>query len=72
MTEQFRSKRQGIGSVITSVLAAFIGVQSNRKRNEDFTKGKISTFIIAGLIGTTVFVLFIVGMVKLVMTLAMP
>lgn len=72
MTEQFRSKRQGIGSVITSVLAAFIGVQSNRKREEDFTKGKISTFIIAGLIGTTVFVLFIVGMVKLVMTLAMP
>jgi predicted Co/Zn/Cd cation transporter (cation efflux family) len=72
MTEQFRSKQQSIGSVITSVLAAFIGVQSNKKRKEDFTKGKISTFIIAGLIGTAVFVLFIIGIVKLVMTLAMP
>ena len=72
MSEHLNGKRQNITSVITSVLAAFIGVQSNKKRIEDFTRGKISTFIIAGLIGTIVFVLIIIGVVKLVMTLAIP
>ncbi|MDH5580212.1 MAG: DUF2970 domain-containing protein [Betaproteobacteria bacterium] len=72
MTEQLNSKRQNITSIIGSVLAAFIGVQSDKKRKEDFTRGKISTFIIAGLIGTVVFVLAIIGIVKLVMTLAIP
>lgn len=70
MTEESGNNPQGIGSVISSVMAAFIGVQSDKKRNEDFTKGKISTYVIVGLIGTAAFVLTIIGIVMLVMHFA--
>ena len=72
MSEESGSKHQGIGSVIGSVLAAFIGVQSDKKRQEDFTKGKIGNYIIVGLIGTVAFVFSIIGIVMLVMHFAVP
>lgn len=53
-----------------SVLAAFFGVQSNRARERDFTKGKPSTYIILGIVMTLVFILVVFGIVKLVTTLA--
>jgi uncharacterized membrane protein YhdT len=55
---------------IKSVLAAFIGVQSEANRERDFTQGKPSHFILAGLILTLVFILVLWGIVKLVLTLA--
>lgn len=72
MSEQATNKHQSLGSVISSVLAAFIGVQSDRKRQEDFTRGKISTYVIVGLAGTALFVGTIIGIVMLVMHLAIP
>lgn len=56
--------------VLGSVLASMFGVQSNRKREEDFTHGKPSQYIIIGLIVTAVFMLTIWGVVSLVMKLA--
>ena len=56
--------------VLGSVLASMFGVQSNRKRTEDFTHGKPSQYIVIGLIVTVLFVLTIYGVVKLVMKLA--
>jgi len=56
--------------VLGSVLASMFGVQSNRKREEDFTHGKPSQYIVIGLIVTIVFILTIWGVVKLVMKLA--
>ncbi len=52
--------------VIKSVLAAAIGVQSDENRKKDFEQGSLSTYIIAGLIFT---VLFVVGLVFLVSTI---
>ena len=72
MSEQLNDKHQGIGSVIGSVLAAFIGVQSDKKRKEDFARGKISTYVIVGLAVTAAFVLTIIGIVMLVMHFAIP
>jgi hypothetical protein len=46
------------------------GVQSNRKREQDFTHGKPSQYIIIGLLVTVVFILTIWGLVSLVMRLA--
>ena len=60
----------GLLSVFGSVAASMFGVQSNRKREEDFTHGKPSHYIIVGLIMTTVFILTIWGVVMLVMHLA--
>ena len=53
--------------VIGSVLAAAFGVQSNRNRERDFKHGNARAFIIAGLLGTGVFILAVVLVVKLVL-----
>ena len=57
-------------SVLGSVMASMFGVQSNRKREEDFTHGKPSQYVIIGLLVTVAFVLTIWGVVSLVMKVA--
>ncbi len=57
-------------SVLGSVLASMFGVQSNKKREQDFTHGKPSQYIVVGLLMTVVFILSIWGLVSLVMKLA--
>ena len=57
-------------SVLGSVLASMFGVQSNRRREEDFTHGKPSQYIVIGLLVTVVFILTVWGVVSLVMRLA--
>jgi hypothetical protein len=64
------TKRPSFLSVLGSVLASMFGVQSNRKREQDFTHGKPSQYIIIGLLVTAVFILTIWGVVSLVMKLA--
>jgi len=58
--------------VLGSVIASMFGVQSNRKREQDFTHGKPSQYILVGLLVTVVFILAIWGVVSLVMKLAAP
>ncbi|MEM7210034.1 MAG: DUF2970 domain-containing protein [Pseudomonadota bacterium] len=58
-------KGTGFWAVAHSVLAAGFGVQSRANRERDFTRGKASHFIIAGLIGTALFVLLVWGLVQL-------
>ena len=43
---------------------------SNRNRERDFTHGKLSHFVLVGLVATTLFVLLVVGVVRLVLHLA--
>ena len=43
-------------SVVGSVLAAGFGVQSAKNRERDFKEGNLTTFIIAGLVFTALFV----------------
>ena len=57
-------------SVLGSVLASMFGVQSNKKREQDFTHGKPSQYIVIGLLMTVVFILSIWGLVSLVLKLA--
>jgi len=56
--------------VLLSVLASMFGVQSNRRREQDFTHGKPSHYIIVGLLVTVMFVLAVWAVVQLVMKLA--
>ncbi|MCZ6471765.1 MAG: DUF2970 domain-containing protein [Gammaproteobacteria bacterium] len=53
--------------LLLSTAAAFIGVQSNANRERDFKHGKISHFIVIGLLFGLVFVCTIVGVVQIVM-----
>ena len=71
MSEQ-EQKKVGLKQVVGSVLASFLGVQRGDKYERDFTHGKASHYIIIGLIGTVLFILTLVGVVKLVMHLAAP
>ncbi|MCK5120442.1 MAG: DUF2970 domain-containing protein [Methylococcales bacterium] len=50
--------------VIKSVIAAGIGVQSNKNREKDFENGSLSNYIIVGLIATVLFVLTLVFVVS--------
>jgi len=56
--------------VLGSVLASMFGVQSNRRREQDFVHGKPSQYIVIGLLVTLVFILTVWGVVSLVMRLA--
>lgn len=58
---------QSIIQVIKSVLAAFIGVQSDKNRQTDFEQGSMKNFIIAGLIFTALFVGAVVFVVSRVL-----
>ncbi|MDD0843996.1 DUF2970 domain-containing protein [Pseudomonas sp. Gutcm_11s] len=53
-----------------SVLAAAFGVQSGKNRARDFSRGKPSHFIALGVLFTSVFVLVLFALVRLVLHLA--
>ncbi len=63
-------RRPGFLDTLKSVLAAFFGVQSNERRERDFTHGKPAHFIIIGLILTVAFILVVLAVVRGVMLLA--
>lgn len=52
---------------VVSVLWAFYGVQSNKNRRRDFTHGNAGLFIAVGFGLTTLFVLLMVGIVKVIL-----
>jgi hypothetical protein len=56
--------------VAKSVLAALLGVQKSENYQRDFQYGKLRQYIILGLVFVTLFILIIVGIVKLVLSLA--
>lgn len=67
MTKETK-KKQKIGSLIKSILAAGIGVQSDKNRQEDFAGGNPLAFIIGGFIFTIVFILCVALVVGLVLS----
>ena len=62
--------RISFGQLLLSTMSAFIGVQSNANRERDFKYGKISHFILIGLLFGLVFVLTLVSVVKIVISVA--
>ncbi len=67
-----KDTREGsnVFQVIGSVIAAFFGVQSERNRERDFTRGRAGTFIVVGIVMTVVFVLAVWLVVKVVLSSA--
>ena len=58
-------KKLSILHILTSVLAAAVGVQSKKNQEKDFNaKGSIYIYIAAGIIFTVLFVITIVTVVK--------
>lgn len=57
-------------SFMGSIFSAWFGVQSKANRERDFEQGKFHHFVIGGIIFAVLFVLSIVGLVKVVMHFA--
>ena len=64
-------KKVSILSVMSSVVAASFGVQTNKNRERDFEQGRFHHFVIGGIVFAVIFILLIVGIVKIVMHFAM-
>ena len=65
--KQDKAKKITAFSFMSSIVAAAFGVQSNKNRERDFEHGKFHHFILGGIIFAVLFILMIVGLVKLVM-----
>ena len=59
--------KPGIISMVVSVLAAFLGVQTEKNRQRDFQHGSPKAYIIIGVILTILLVLGLIGLVNIVM-----
>jgi len=59
-------KTPSLKDTFKSVASAFFGVQSNKNREKDFTQGKLSHFIVVGIIGVILFIAVLVVVVNLV------
>lgn len=49
--------------IILSILSSFIGIQSNKNRERDFSSNKPITFIITGILLTLFFILLLYSIV---------
>lgn len=66
--EKSKEKKLSILHIITSVLAAAVGVQSKANQQKDFTnKNSIYIYIAAGILFTVIFVLTVFFVVKAVL-----
>ncbi|KPK55748.1 MAG: hypothetical protein AMS22_03410 [Thiotrichales bacterium SG8_50] len=70
MNDEREQRGVSLWEVIKSVSASMLGVQSSAAHERDFRHGKASQYIIVGVIATVLFILVVVGVVKLVMSLA--
>lgn len=74
MKQELEPEKGGITllTIIASMFAGWIGVQSKKNRERDFQHGKFSHFVIGGVIFLILFVLAVVGVVQLVLSTAGP
>ena len=62
------AQKPSLISVVKSILAAGIGVQSDKNRTRDFEQGNPLTFIIGGIVFTLVFIATIATIVGFVLS----
>ena len=60
--------KPNLGAVIKSILAAGIGVQSDKNRTRDFEQGNPLTFIVGGIVFTLLFIATVATVVGFVLS----
>ncbi|PPK50986.1 DUF2970 domain-containing protein [Marinobacter persicus] len=60
-------RKPGVGKIMQSILAGAFGVQSDKRRQEDFSSHSPVPYIVAGLLFTAIFVVSLIIIVKLVL-----
>ncbi|MDG1496142.1 MAG: DUF2970 domain-containing protein [Porticoccaceae bacterium] len=68
VSENKPKKKTNIGALVKSILAAAIGVQSNKNRERDFEEGNPLAFIIGGFVFTALFIATIATIVGFVLS----
>ena len=64
------ANKPGLRTVVKSILAAAIGVQTNKNREQDFEEGNPLAFIIGGFVFTLLFIATIASIVGFVLSRA--
>jgi Protein of unknown function (DUF2970) len=67
VTQEIIVSKPTIIQTITTILAAFVGVQSDKNRKLDFEQGSLTTYVIGGLIFTVLFVATLIFVVSKVL-----
>lgn len=70
MSDEQIKRDPGLWEVTKSVLAAFLGVQSRKNYERDFTYGRPWQYIVIGLVGVGLFITLVVSVVMIVMSVA--
>ena len=70
MTEQTGKREPSLWEVAKSVLAAFLGVQSRKNYERDFTHGKPWQYIVIGVVGVAIFIAIVITVVRIVLSSA--
>ena len=65
MSEEKGKKKSSFISVVGSILAAAVGVQSNKNREKDFENQTIMPYIIGGVVFTVIFIATLVGVANI-------
>ena len=68
MTHEKKPNKPGLGAIVKSILAAAIGVQTNKNRERDFNEGNPLAFIIGGFVFTLLFIATIATIVGFVLS----
>ena len=68
MTQQSKKAKPRLIAVVKSILAAGIGVQSDKNRTRDFEQGNPIVFIIGGIVFTLLFIASIATVVGFVLS----
>ena len=66
-SEQKTGKKMQPLEVVSSVLAAGLGVQNSKNRERDFKQGRFGVFVAAGIVFTLLFIGIVVTVVQLVL-----
>ena len=70
LAPQFSQQSPSLWKMILSVLAALFGVQSEKNRERDFTKGSVWKFTLLGLITLTIFIIAVILLTRWALSLA--
>ena len=65
---QKKSKKNSLLSFVLSILAAGVGIQSDKNRERDFANGNPLAFVIGGIFFTLLFIALVATVVGLVLS----
>jgi uncharacterized membrane protein len=64
MSKKNEEKSPSAWNIVTSVLAAMIGVQSDQNRERDFKHGSMGNYIFVGIVVVAIFVFSLIAIVN--------